>query len=167
MEEERSEIGGMSVTPCLPGGSPKPDEREQSLKPPTAAEGNTKTPMATKLFVGNLSFNTTEGDILDLFKQAGNVTSCELIMDKFTGKSRGFAFVQMGTQEEANKAVTDFNGKELDGRALTVNEARPREERPRGDFGGGGGGGGFGGGGGRGGGGGGKRDFGGGGRGRR
>ena len=125
--------------------------------------------MATKLFVGNLSFNTTEGDILDLFKQAGNVTSCELIMDKFTGKSRGFAFVQMGTQDEANKAVTDFNGKELDGRALTVNEARPREERPRGDFGGGGGGGGFGGGGGRGGGGGGgKRDFGGGGgRGRR
>ena len=114
--------------------------------------------MATKLFVGYLSFNTTEGDLLELFKQAGNVTSCELIMDKFTGKSRGFAFIQMGTQEEANKAVTDFNGKELDGRALTVNEARPREERPRGDFGGGGGGGGFGGGG-RGG----KRDFGGGG----
>jgi cold-inducible RNA-binding protein len=118
--------------------------------------------MATKLFVGNLSFNTTEGQILDLFKQAGNVVSCELIMDKFTGKSRGFAFVQMGTQEEATKAITDFNGKEIDGRALTVNEARPREERPRGDFGGGGGGGGFGGGGGRGG----KRDFGG-GRGRR
>ena len=93
--------------------------------------------MATKLFVGNLSFNTTEGDILDLFKQAGNVSSCELIMDKFTGKSRGFAFVQMGTQEEATKAITDFNGKELDGRALTVNEAKPREERPRGDFGGG------------------------------
>ena len=111
--------------------------------------------MATKLFVGNLSFNTTEGQILDLFKQAGNVVSCELIMDKFTGKSRGFAFVQMGTQEEANKAITDFNGKEIDGRALTVNEARPREERPRGDFGGGGGGG-------RGG----KRDYSGGGRGR-
>ena len=120
--------------------------------------------MATKLFVGNLSFNTTEGEILDLFKQAGNVVSCELIMDKFTGKSRGFAFVQMGTQEEANKAVADFNGKDLGGRALTVNEARPREERPRGDFGGGGGGGGFGGGRG----GGGRRDFGGGGgRGRR
>jgi RNA recognition motif-containing protein len=118
--------------------------------------------MATKLFVGNLSFNTTEGQILDLFKQAGNVVSCELIMDKFTGKSRGFAFVQMGTQEEATKAITDFNGKEIDGRALTVNEARPREERPRGDFGGGGGGGFGGGGGGRGG----KRDFGG-GRGRR
>jgi len=94
--------------------------------------------MATKLFVGNLSFNTSEGDLLDLFKQAGNVTSCELIMDKFTNKSRGFAFVQMGTQEEATKAITDFNGKELDGRALTVNEAKPREERPRGSFGGGG-----------------------------
>ena len=99
--------------------------------------------MATKLFVGNLSFNTTEGDILDLFKQAGNVTSCELIVDKFTNKSRGFAFVEMGSQEEAQKAVTQFNGKELDGRALTVNEARPREDRPRGGgFGGGGGGGG-------------------------
>jgi cold-inducible RNA-binding protein len=95
--------------------------------------------MATKLFVGNLSFNTTEGDVLDLFKQAGNVTSCELIVDKFTSKSRGFAFVTMGTQEEANAAVAQFNGKELDGRALTVNEARPREDRPRtgGGFGGG------------------------------
>ena len=99
--------------------------------------------MATKLFVGNLSFNTTEGDILELFKQAGNVTSCELIVDKFTNKSRGFAFVEMGSQEEAQKAITQFNGKELDGRALTVNEARPREDRPRGGgFGGGGGGGG-------------------------
>jgi RNA recognition motif-containing protein len=95
--------------------------------------------MATKIFVGNLSFNTSEGDILDLFKQAGAVTSCELIMDKFTNKSRGFAFVQMGTQEEAAKAIAELNGKELDGRALTVNEARPREERPRGGFGGGGG----------------------------
>ena len=94
--------------------------------------------MATKLFVGNLSFNTTEGDVLDLFRQAGNVTACELIVDKFTSKSRGFAFVQMGTQEEATKAIADLNGKELDGRALTVNEARPREDRPRGDFGGGG-----------------------------
>ena len=103
--------------------------------------------MATKLFVGNLSFNTTEGQILDLFKQAGNVVSCELIMDKFTGKSRGFAFVTMGSQEEANAAVAQFNGKELDGRALTVNEARPREERPRGGGGGGGFGGGRGGGG--------------------
>ncbi len=88
--------------------------------------------MATKLFVGNLSFNTTEGDILDLFKQAGNVSSCELIVDKFTSKSRGFAFVTMGSQEEATKAIAEINGKELDGRALTVNEARPREDRPRG-----------------------------------
>ena len=112
--------------------------------------------MATKLFVGNLSFNSTEGDVLDLFKTAGNVVKCELIVDKFTNKSRGFAFVEMGTQEEANAAVAQLNGKELDGRALTVNEARPREDRPRGDFGGGGGGrggdrrGGGGGGGGRG-----------------
>jgi len=96
--------------------------------------------MATRLFVGNLSFNTTEGDILDLFKQAGNVTTCNLIVDKFTNKSRGFGFVEMSSQEEATKAIADINGKELDGRALTVNEAKPREERPRGDFGGGGGG---------------------------
>ncbi len=97
--------------------------------------------MGTKLFVGNLSFNTTEGEVLDLFKGAGNVTSCELIVDKFTGRSRGFAFIQMGTDEEAKNAITQFNGKDLNGRALVVNEARPREDRPRGDFGGGGGGG--------------------------
>ena len=97
--------------------------------------------MGTRLFVGNLSFNTTEGEILDLFQQAGTVSNCELIMDKFTNKSRGFAFVTMGTEEEASKAIAEFNGKELDGRALTVNEAKPREDRPRG-----GGGGGFGGG---------------------
>jgi RNA recognition motif-containing protein len=103
--------------------------------------------MGTKLFVGNLSFNTTEGQILELFKAVGNVSSCELILDKFTSKSRGFAFVEMGSQEEATKAIAELNGKELDGRALTVNEARPREERPRGDFGGGRGGGGGGGGG--------------------
>ncbi len=99
--------------------------------------------MATRLFVGNLSFNTTEGELLDLFKTAGNVVKCELIVDKFTSKSRGFAFVEMGSQEEATKAVEMFNGKDLGGRALTVNEARPREERPGGggggrrDFGGG------------------------------
>lgn len=104
--------------------------------------------MATKLFVGNLSFSTTEGDLLDLFKQAGNVQTCELIVDKFTSKSRGFAFIEMSSQEEANKAIAEFNGKEVDGRALTVNEARQREDRPRRDFGGdrgGGGGGGRGG----------------------
>jgi RNA recognition motif-containing protein len=102
--------------------------------------------MATKLFVGNLSFNTTENDVADLFKTVGTVTSCDLIMDKFTQKSRGFAFVTMGTQEEANAAISQMNGKELDGRAMTVNEARPREERPRGGGGGGYGGGGYGGG---------------------
>ncbi|MBI5686340.1 MAG: RNA-binding protein [Verrucomicrobia bacterium] len=100
--------------------------------------------MATKLFVGNLSFNTTETDIMDLFKTVGGVASCDLIMDKFTQKSRGFAFVTMNSQEEATAAISQMNGKELDGRAMTVNEARPREERPRG----GGGGGGYGGGGG-------------------
>jgi len=110
--------------------------------------------MATRLFVGNLSFNATEGELLDLFKTAGNVVKCELIVDKFTSKSRGFAFVEMGTQEEATKAIEMLNGKDLGGRAMTVNEARPREERS-------GGGGGYGGGGG------GRRDFGGGGGGRR
>lgn len=115
--------------------------------------------MATKLFVGNLSFDTTENELLEMFKQAGQVVSCEIVMDRFSGRSRGFGFVQMASQEDANKAVAEYNGRDMGGRALTVNEARPREERPRGGFGGGGGGGGFGGGGG----GGGRRDFGGGG----
>ena len=86
--------------------------------------------MATKLYVGNLSPNTTEAQVLDLFKQSGNVVSCQLIMDKVTGKSKGFAFVEMGSEAEAAKAMADRNGKELDGRALKVNEAKPREERP-------------------------------------
>ena len=88
------------------------------------------TVMATKLYVGNLSPNTTENQILELFKQSGNVTSCQLIMDKVTNKSKGFAFVEMGSETEAAKAMADRNGKELDGRALKVNEAKPREERP-------------------------------------
>jgi cold-inducible RNA-binding protein len=95
--------------------------------------------MATKLYVGNLSFNTTEASIHDLFKASGNVVSCTLIMDKATGRSKGFAFVEMGSDAEAAKAMADCNGKELDGRALKVNEAKPREERPRGGSGGGGG----------------------------
>ena len=86
--------------------------------------------MATKLYVGNLSPNTTEGQILDLFKQSGNAVSCQLIMDKMTGKSKGFAFVEMGSEAEAAKAMADCNGKELGGRPLKVNEAKPREERP-------------------------------------
>lgn len=93
--------------------------------------------MATRLYVGNLSFNTTEDALRGLFAQAGTVTSCNVIMDRFTNKSRGFAFVEMASQEEATKAVSQLNGKELDGRMLKVNEARPREERPRNDFGGG------------------------------
>ena len=114
----------------------------------------------SKLYVGNLSFETLEIELEDLFKQAGTVTEAALMQDRMTGKSRGFAFVTMGTPEEAKKAVEMFNGKQIGGRALTVNEARPREDRPAG--GGGGGGGGqrrsFGGGGG-GGGGGGRRDY--------
>lgn len=105
--------------------------------------------MATKLYVGNLSFDTTEGDIRSLFEACGSVTSCSLITDKFTGKSRGFAFVEMSSSEEAAKAISDLHGKDFDGRALTVNEAKPREDRPRGGGGGGGGYGGGGGGGGR------------------
>jgi len=93
--------------------------------------------MSNKLYVGNLSFETTENSLTDLFSQAGKVTSANLIQDKFTGKSRGFAFVEMSTSEEANKAIETFNGKDLDGRALTVNIARPREDRPSGGFGGG------------------------------
>lgn len=83
-----------------------------------------------RLFVGNLSYRTLERDLSDYFSQAGVVTSCNLMLDKFTGKSRGFAFIEFGTSEEANKAVEMFNGKEFQGRQLTVNIARPREERP-------------------------------------
>ena len=86
--------------------------------------------MGTKLYVGNLSPSTTESQITDLFKQSGNVVSCVLIKDKVTGASKGFAFVEMGSDAEAAKAMADRNGKELDGRALKVNEAKPREERP-------------------------------------
>jgi RNA recognition motif-containing protein len=92
--------------------------------------------MAKRLFVGNLSFSSTEGDVLDLFKQAGSVTKCDLIVDKFTNKSRGFAFVEMATDAEAASAISKFNGQPFGGRDLVVNEAKPREERPRGDFGG-------------------------------
>ena len=105
--------------------------------------------MGNKLYVGNLSFNTTETELQDLFAQAGVVSEVVLMQDKFTGKSRGFAFVTMGTDAEAATAVSQFNGKTVDGRPLTVNEARPREERSGGGGGGGGYRGGGGGGGGR------------------
>lgn len=103
--------------------------------------------MATKLYIGNLSFETTEGELRDAFAAFGNVTSCNVIMDRDTGRPRGFAFVEMASGDEAAKAIAGLNGKELGGRALVVNEARPREDRPRGGGGfGGGNGGGYGGG---------------------
>ena len=109
--------------------------------------------MSAKLFVGNLSFNITENDLQYAFAAHGTVVEANLMMDRATGRPRGFAFVTMSTPEEAQKAIDAMNGKELAGRALTVNIARPREERPGGGGGGGGnrgyGGGGRGGGGGR------------------
>jgi RNA recognition motif-containing protein len=97
--------------------------------------------MSEKLFVGNLSFKTTENDLQDAFAAHGTVVEANLMMDRATGRPRGFAFVTMGSPEEAQKAIDALNGKEMDGRALTVNVARPREERPagarRGGFGGG------------------------------
>ena len=84
-----------------------------------------------KLYVGNLSFETTENDLQDMFEQHGKVTDVALMMDRTTGRSRGFAFVTMNDATEATAALNAFNGKEVQGRALTVNEARPREERPR------------------------------------
>jgi cold-inducible RNA-binding protein len=97
--------------------------------------------MAKKLYVGNLAFQTSSQDLQELFAQAGTVESASVIEDRDTGRSKGFAFVEMSTEEEAQAAIEQFNGKEIAGRALKVNEARPRENRP----GGGGGGRGFGG----------------------
>jgi len=116
--------------------------------------------MSTKLFVGNISFGTTENDLLDAFEAHGTVLEANLMMDRMTGRPRGFGFVTMSTPDEAQKAIEAMNGASLDGRDLTVNLARPREERPGGGGGGGGGGGrrDFRGGGGGGGGGGGRRN---------
>jgi len=103
--------------------------------------------MSSKLFVGNLSFNTTENDLQDAFSAHGTVVEANLMMDRMSGRPRGFGFVTMGSPEEAQKAIEALNGAQLDGRALTVNIARPREERPAGggggrrEYGGGGGGG--------------------------
>lgn len=103
--------------------------------------------MSIRLFVGNLPFNATTEDVRSTFAQAGEVSHCEVVIDRMTNRSRGFAFVEMPSQEEANRAIEMFNGKDLNGRSMTVNEARPREERaprrefgarpPRRDFGGG------------------------------
>ena len=84
--------------------------------------------MNTKLFVGNLSFNTTENDLQDAFAAHGTVTEANMMMDRATGRPRGFGFITMGTPEEAQKAIEALNGSQLDGRALTVNEAKPRED---------------------------------------
>ena len=106
------------------------------------------------IYVGNLSYETTEQDLIQAFSAFGEVTAVNVIKDRMTNRPRGFAFVTMSSEEEAQKAIEALNGKELDGRALTVNVARPREERPPGgggsrgprrDYGGGGGGGGGGG----------------------
>ncbi|HIE10582.1 MAG TPA: RNA-binding protein [Kiritimatiellae bacterium] len=85
--------------------------------------------MSTRLYVGNLSYSTMESDIADLFSQAGQVVSCHLMLDRNTNRSRGFAFVEMASEAEAARAIELFNGKEFQGRALRVNEARPRERQ--------------------------------------
>lgn len=114
--------------------------------------------MYMKLYVGNLAFQTSSAELQQLFSQAGTVQSASVIEDRDTGRSRGFGFVEMASPEEGANAISQFNGKEFNGRNLTVNEARPREDRGnrggggggRGGYGGGGGRGGYGGGGGRG-----------------
>jgi cold-inducible RNA-binding protein len=85
--------------------------------------------MSVKLYVGNLSFQTSSDDLQQLFAQVGTVESATVVEDRDTGRSRGFGFVEMGSKEEGQKAIDEFNGKDLNGRNLTVNEARPREDR--------------------------------------
>ena len=114
--------------------------------------------MATKLYVGNLSYQTTDQQLNDLFSEAGNVSSAQVVTDRYTGQARGFGFVEMASEDEAQQAIAAINGRNIDGRALVVNESRPREGGggggSRGGSGGGGGSYGGGGGGSRGGGGG-------------
>ncbi len=93
--------------------------------------------MENKLYVGNLSYSTTEDDLRNLFAEAGSVQSVALIKDRDSGRSKGFAFVEMSTDDEAQKAIEQFHGQDYQGRPLTVNVARPREDRPRFDGGGG------------------------------
>ncbi|MDO8552136.1 MAG: RNA-binding protein [bacterium] len=97
--------------------------------------------MAKKLYVGGLPYSTTDAELKDAFSQSGSVVSAVVIIDKMSGRSKGFGFVEMSSDEEAQKAIDAFNGKDFGGRTLTVNEARPMEERPRRDFRGGGNGG--------------------------
>ena len=98
--------------------------------------------MAKKLYVGNLSYGMTDSDLQRLFAEHGSVQSAQVIMDRDSGRSKGFGFVEMSNDQEAQEAINALNGKEVDGRALTVNEARPREDRGGRPGGGGGGGGG-------------------------
>ena len=91
--------------------------------------------MALRLFIGNLSFKTTEGELETLFAESGSVTSVTIIMDRFSGRSRGFGFIEMGSEEEAQGAIEKLNGYEFEGRALTVNEAKPQERRGGGGYG--------------------------------
>lgn len=93
--------------------------------------------MAKKLYVGGLPYAYTDAQLSELFSQAGKVESAQIVIDKFSGRSRGFGFVEMAADEDANKAIEMFNNYELEGRNLVVNEARPKEDRPRGSFGGG------------------------------
>ncbi len=102
--------------------------------------------MAKKLYVGNLSYGTTDSDLQGMFEEFGSVQSAQVIMDRESGRSKGFGFVEMRSDQEAQAAINALNGKEVDGRALTVNEAKPREDRGGGRSGGGGGRGGYGGG---------------------
>ena len=99
--------------------------------------------MAKRLFVGSLSYDVTQAQLEEMFAGVGTVESANLITDKFSGNSKGFGFVEMSTDEEAQKAIQELNGKEVGGRNIVVNEARPREERPGGFSGGSGGSGGF------------------------
>jgi cold-inducible RNA-binding protein len=131
----------------------KLDSREQSGFGRQVENSNSSS-MDTKLFVGNLSYDTTENDLHDAFSAHGTVVSADLMQDRMTGRSRGFAFVTLSTPEEAQRAIEAMNGSMLNGRNLTVNIARPKEDRfgggggsrpPRRDYGGGGGGGGGGG----------------------
>ncbi|MDD3292516.1 MAG: RNA-binding protein [Candidatus Pacebacteria bacterium] len=90
--------------------------------------------MAKKLYVGGISYNTSEDALKDYFSQAGAVESATIIIDKISGRSKGFGFVEMTNDEDADKAIEMFNAKEFEGRSLTVNEARPKEDRPRPSF---------------------------------
>ena len=107
--------------------------------------------MGNKLYVGNLSYSVRDESLQQAFSQFGQVTSAKVMMDRDSGRSKGFGFVEMGSDAEAQAAIRGMNGQPLDGRAIVVNEARPKEDRPGGGYGGGGGGRGYGGGGGRGG----------------